>query len=136
MVNPPQSRRVEPSWRHKKIKVRKYVDDNIQAEKLKMKAGITFENRDGQFKNVRAMQSEQLFNHISKAATEQGLQVNSKKTTLLAMSSARAYRAQAHIYDAEKNRIDSTHELKALGFIFNDTATVANQVEALISKTN
>ena len=56
--NPPQSRRVEPSWRHKAITVRKFVDDNITTEKLRIKEGTTYEDRESTFKNVRAMQSE------------------------------------------------------------------------------
>ena len=78
--NPPVTRRIEPSWRQKKISVRKFVDDNLQAERLQMCATLTYD-QDGQlYKNVRAVQSEHLFNHISTEAKKQGLAVNSKKT--------------------------------------------------------
>ena len=132
--NAPTSRRIEPSWRHKQIKVRKYVDDNLQGEKLKMKAGITFE-RDGEaYKNVRAVESERLFQHIARAAERQGLQVNTKKTALLAISGARSYKAKTHIYDQNNCRIDSVQSLKILGFIFNDQGTVSHQISSLTKK--
>lgn len=136
VVNPPQSRRVEPSWRHRKIQVRKYVDDNLQGEKLRIKAGTTYSQGEHLFKNVRATQSEMLFNYIAAAAKDQGLLVNTNKTTLLTISGARSYQAKSHIYDADNNRVDSKPTLKILGFIFNETGTVADQIEALTKKFN
>ena len=85
---------------------------------------------------MRAIQSEQMFNHISEQAKKQGLIVNSKKTAIITISGARSYQARTHIYDNEGTRIDSTENLKILGFIFNNNATVNDQVEALIRKTN
>ena len=101
-----------------------------------MKAGLTYTQEGRIFKNVRAMQSEQMFNHILQAATAQGLQVNSKKTSLLAISGARGYRAATHIYDTTKTRIDSEGKPKVLGFLFDEEATVSEQVESLIRKIN
>ena len=54
----------------------------------------------------------------------------------MAISGARSYQAKTHIYDVNRTRIDSSTNLKALGFIFNDSATVKPQVDALISKIN
>ena len=72
VVNPPISRRIEPSWRHKQIQFRKYVNDNLQAEKLKMKTGVIYDADGRCFKNVRAEQLERLFRHISGRASDRG----------------------------------------------------------------
>ena len=99
-----------------------------------MKTGLTYDQDGNCFKNVRARQSEEMFKYISQAAGEQGLQVNSKKTALLAISGARSYTARTHIYDAQDNRIDSSSTLKTLGFTFNSSATVSDQIEILVNK--
>ena len=134
--NPPLTRRIEPAWRHKKITVKKFVDDNLQAEKLQMKSALTYDQQGHLYKNVRASQSEVMFNHISRQAKEKGLLVNSKKTSLLAVSGARSYLAKAHIYDSDNTRIDSEETLKILGFVFNNNGTVNDQVESLVKKVN
>ena len=122
--NPPPTRRIEPSWRHKRITVRKFVDDNLQAEKIQMKTGVTYDNNGELSKNIRATQSEHMFNHITRQAEKQGLQVNSKKTAILAVSGARSYTAKAHIYDTDNHRIDSSDKLKILGFMFNNLSLI------------
>ena len=85
---------------------------------------------------MRAEQSEKLFKHIANRAEHQGLQVNGKKMTLLAISGARSYQARAHIYDQNQERVDSVANLKTLGFIFNETGTVKDQIQTLIDKVN
>lgn len=114
----------------------KFVDDNLQAEKLQLKSSLMYDEQGQLFKNARAVQSERLFNFISSQAKLQGLQVNSKKTALLTISGARSYEARAHIYDTERNRIDSGKKLKILGFVFNNAGTVHDQVESLVRKVN
>ena len=126
--------RIEPTWRAKPITVKKFIDDNIQNEKLHIKKTQTYFEHGKMFKNARAGESEQLFKHISARANEQGLLVNSEKTTLLAISDAKSYEARAHIYDQTGSRIDSTSTLKALGFVFNSSADVSNQVDALCKR--
>ena len=126
--------RIEPTWRPRPITVKKFVDDNIQNEKLRIKATQTYYENGTYFKNARANESEQLFKHISQNANNQGLRVNSDKMTLLAISDANSYQAKAHIYDLNGSRIDSVKTLKALGFIFNSKADVSDQVETLCKR--
>ena len=134
-VNVPEKlkKRIEPTWRDKPISVRKFVDDNLQVEKLDMMAQQTYQ--DGQtFKNPRALKSERMFKHISAKAKTKGLLVNGKKTGLLVMSASRSYQAKAHIYDENKQRVDSTESMKMLGFIFNQKADTSTHVEKLCTK--
>ena len=51
----------------------------------------TYYDQGKLFKNARAGESERLFQHISNRALLQGLQVNTKKTTLLAVSETNSY---------------------------------------------
>ena len=125
-------RRIEPTWRPKMITVDKFVDDNLETEKLLMKSSQTYQDAEGKlFKNERAIQSEALFNHITSQATKQGLLVNEKKTTMLAISSAVSYEARSHLYDKSGNRVESGNGLRVLGFEFNKHADVSSQIESL-----
>ena len=128
------SRRIEPTWRQKPVTVKKFVDDNLQNEKVSMRQLPTYEMNGITYKNARAGRSEDMFRHISAKAHEQGLRVNTDKTTLLAISGAISYEARAHLYDSQNTRIDSTDTLKVLGFTFNKTGTIHDQVEILCKR--
>ena len=125
---------MEPIWRKKKIKVKKYVDDNNTVAKVFIKEVPTYQINDRTVKNIRAMESEMLFKHITTRATEQGLRVNNSKTTLLTVSGATSYKASSHIYDEENKRIDSVEKLKTVGFVFNERGDVSSQLGALKSR--
>ena len=126
--------RVEPSWRAREISVKKFVDDNLQNEKLLMKDIPTLENNQQATRNARAGKSEIMFNHISRNANKQGLLVNAQKTTILTVSAATSYIAKSHIYDHSMTRIDCTDTLKTLGFVFNKQADVSTQVDVLCKR--
>ena len=132
---PPQlSSRIEPTWRHRPMSVRKFVDDNVQIEKLHMKKQRTYVSGNIHFKNPRVVRSERMFKHIAARAHRKGLRVNGAKTNLLPISASNSYDARAHFYDAENTRIESTNELKALGFVFNGKGDVSTQVGRLCRK--
>ena len=129
-----RSRRIEPTWRDKPVGVRKFVDDNLQTEKLSMKEVNQYEQGGQIYRNVRARKSEAMFRHISANAENQGLKVNTDKTTLLPVSGAVSYQARAHMYDRTNTRIDCSDKLKALGFTFNRYGDISDQVENLCKK--
>ena len=126
-----QTRRIEPTWRPKPVAVKKFVDDNLQCEKLCYKDIPTYQDEAGPYRNARAGKSEAMFKHIAVNARKQGLLVNAEKTAVLPISGAVSYDARAHIYGENNERIDSGSTLKTLGFIFNKQADVSDQVEAL-----
>ena len=135
-VNVPHrlKRRIEPTWMNKELSVRKFVDDNLQIEKLDMMSQQTYNNGDKDFKNPRVQKSEDLFKHISSNAKSKGLLVNSKKTNLLAILASKCYEAKAHFYNDNNERIDSANSLKALGFTFNQRGDCSTQVNNLFTK--
>ena len=60
--------------------------------------------------------------------------VNGKKTNLLVVSAAKSFDARAHFYGSSGECVESTSELKALGFVFNNRGDVSTQVKRLCSK--
>ena len=73
---PARTTRIEPTWRPKPLSVKKFVDDNLQNEKLYIKKVPLMIEGPMVYKNARAGQSEAMFNHIGKRAKERGLRVN------------------------------------------------------------
>ena len=133
-VPPSLTSRIEPTWRKRPINVRKFVDDNLQTEKLHMRSQNTFRQNGVTFKNPRVARSERMFRHIVRRAKSKGMLVNSAKTTLLAVSAANSYESRAHFYDEDNQRINNSLTLKALGFNFNAKGDVSTQVEDLCKK--
>ena len=110
--------RIEPTWRSRPLSVRKFVDDNLQMEKMNMKKQKTYRSPTEIFKNPRVLKSEQMFKHIAKKAYDRGLRVNAAKTNLLVVSASKSYEARAHFFDEDNTRVDCSTNLKALGFTF------------------
>ena len=133
-VPPSLSHRIEPLWREKPISVRKFVDDNIQIQKVHMRKQLSYSIDNKTFKNPRVRKSERLFSHIARNARRKGLIVNSSKTNLLVISAAKSYEARAHFYDG-RERVDSTKTMKVLGFLFNNSGDCTSQVDSLCRKT-
>lgn len=119
-IPPSMTNRIEPT----------FVDDNLQNEKLYMKDIPITQIEQNLYKHARAGQSEKMFAHISRNVEDQGLLVNRKKTNVLTISGATSYQARTHIYD-NQTRIDCKDKLKALGFVFNRSGDVSDQIEQL-----
>ena len=130
-IPPSITNRIEPTWRPKPIAVKKFVDDNLQIEKLSMRYVPGTEVGDEVFRFARAGASERTFRHIASNAQAQGLKINTNKTTILTTSAATSYQARSHIYDNDNQRIDCVPTLKTLGFTFNREGSVSNQVDNL-----
>ena len=127
-------KRIEPRWREKPLTVRKFVDDNLQTDKVHMQMQETYQEGNTTFKNPRVIRTEQMFNHIATRAKTKGLVVNAEKTNLLVVSASKSYEARAHFYDSNNQRINSQNNLKALGFIFNQRGDASSQVDNLCTK--
>ena len=59
------------------------------------------------------------------------MKVNSSKTAMLCISGAQSYKANAYIYDAAGEKIESGESMKFLGFHFSRRPGVHAHVEAL-----
>ena len=127
-------KRIEPTWRNKPLSVRKFVDDNLQIDKVNMAIQRTFRQGNVVFKNPRVVNSERMFRHIACNAKKKGLIVNAAKTSLLTISASKSYEAMSHFYDNDRNVVESTDELKALGFVFNKKGDASTQIDRLCTK--
>ena len=83
--------------------------------------------------SVHAKKSEQLFGLVQAKAHDIGMRVNEKKTQMLCMHACKNNLISSYIR-VGNGSIQSTNELKILGFKFNQDPTAIHHVNSLIDK--
>ena len=102
-------------WKQKRPRSLKYVDDNMMMTKVCIDSAVHGLLRDGrQKKDKHDVQTQNLFRRVVAKAESRGMVVNNKKTKVLCVSDVQTYKATAHLFDADGNRIESGAHLKVL----------------------
>ena len=78
-----------------------------------------------------AVPLQNVFRHIVQRAEAKRMLVNTLKTTLLCISDATSYKADAYIQDDNGNQIGSSNQSKVLGFTLSDRPGAHGHVDAL-----
>ena len=110
-----------------KAEAHKYVDDMTIVEKIPSNAPWRAEFEPEPAKLYHASETQEDITTLKTTCTEKGLQINGKKTQLLAVSSNRVKTA-AYV-EEESEEIHSSKRLKLLGFTFSERPDVSAQVE-------
>ena len=118
-------------WRPQLIDVDKYVDDNLQEERVSMENAPRLLTASEEVRLKHAVASQNVFRHIVRAAESKGMRVNAAKTTMVCISDALNFRARAFIEDRDGVRIESGAKMKLLGWHFSDKPTPALYLEVL-----
>ena len=126
---PPAEHLHLPAWQEKKMRVSKYVDDNILVEKLNCE--FTRTSGDGK-KHIKVVRTQNLFRRTVRVAEEKKMRVNGAKTKLLCISDAKSYDTAVFFHDAEGNKIEESDKLKILGFHFSKKPTMQAQVDSIL----
>ena len=129
---PPESSKKNQKWRERDPRIFKYVDDNLQINRINMETAIP--SLDGEGARVRekhGVQCQNAFRTIVRRSGERGMKVNSRKTAMVCVSGAQTYRAKSHIMTAEGEKIESGDSMKVLGFTFSGKPTVHAHVKSL-----
>ena len=118
-------------WIPSRLDVDKYVDDNLQEDR------VSFENVeetmiDGRpHRTKHAIASQNVFRHIVRRAEAKGMKVNTQKTNLLCISDSQNHSTAAFILDAAGSRIESCPSMKMLGFHFSSRPNMDAHVAVL-----
>ena len=111
----------------------KLVRDNKSIESLDIKEAISHITTNKCQLDIRAIKSERLFARINDKAEEIGMQVNGSKTQMLCIHPCIHNSVKTHIkFDNE--RINSTEQLKILGFTFDSKPNATKHVVLLIER--
>ena len=112
----------------------RYIDDGFGLSKINFENSIGFRVNDIFHRVKHAVQAQNVFRHIVKAAERIGMVVNSRKTAMLCVSDSLSYLADAFILDADQNCIGCQDSIKALGMHFSSRPTMDLQVASIAKK--
>ena len=120
------------------IYLAKYVDDLTLVETVSNTVTTSIDNSGNrQLHSIKPADSQQAFNMIKRRAEAKGLEINSKKTQILSVSSAYYdTKAELSTNEAQNEIVSADNELKMLGFIFSKDPTVASQIQNIVRKAN
>ena len=108
----------QAKWKHSPIDLLKYVDDNVSAEKINMETADRMQ-LETEHRDKHAVQTQNLFRTVLRAAEFKGMKINHSKTGILVISDAMSYVPRAHFYDSSGERLQNKpgeDSLKCLGF--------------------
>ena len=105
-------------WVDKPVTCLKYVEDCLAIEKIVFKSALRLNINGRQVSVSKATKSNAHFRTVSFNASARGMLLNSKKTKMLTISTAKNYVAESYIYDDQRICIDCDPTMKVLGFNF------------------
>ena len=123
--------RTEAKWKQTLALLLRYIDDGFSLSKINFENSFGFTVTGIVHRVKHAVQSQNIFRHLVRRAEDLGMVVNAKKTTMVCVSDASSYRADAFIYDADQDRLGCQDSFKALGMWFSSRPDVSAQVEAV-----
>ena len=109
-----------------------YIDDYNSTEKIQSEGSITHHTTKKTVRNIHASKIEALIMTVAQRAAELQMKVNKAKTQLLCICAGQD-EAKAYI-DTEQGRIQSSAELKILGFTFGTRPDPGTHVEKMKMK--
>ena len=111
-----------------------YIDDFNSIERLNVEAAESHISTRKTKLRAHAKKSETLFKNTKILADEVGMRVNERKTQMLCIHSCINNELSTYIKPNEVDSIESTSELKILGFKFNNKPDASFHVSKLIDK--
>ena len=126
--------RTEAKWRARLMDLLRYIDDGFGLSKINFENSYGFEVNGQACRSKHAIQAQNVFRHVVRAAEDIGMVVNSKKTAMLCVSDSLKYQADAFILDSDQNRIGCQDRIKALGMYFSSRPNMQEQVNAISRK--
>ena len=118
-------------WRPALLDVDKYVDDNLQEERISMENAPRLLTTHSEERMKHTIGTQNVFRHVIRAAEKKGMKLNAKKTNMLCISDSLNFKARCYIEDRDGVRIESTEKMKMLGWHFSSRPTVAAYIDVL-----
>lgn len=132
IVPPAETRTGTQVLTKKGVKIAKYIDDNITIEKMNCGPVAVEVRGEERIKRKQAFGIQNAFRSITTVAKEMGMVVNEDKTHLLTVSDALNYRPEAYILDSEDRVIETSPNMRVLGFNLSDRPTVTAHVASVV----
>lgn len=109
----------------------KYVDDNIQEERINVENAPRSITQSEEIRTKHAVCTQNVFRHVIQEAERKGMKVNASKATMICVSDSLTFKAACYIEDRDGVRVQSGPKMKVLGFHFWERPTVAAYIAVL-----
>lgn len=126
--------RTESKWQEKLGALLRFIDDSFSLTKINFENSYGFQVNGVNYRVIHAVRSQNIFRHLVREAEAIGMVVNSSKTTMVCVSDALGYTADAFILDEDQKRLGCQEGFKALGMYFSNRPTMWAQVQAVKKK--
>ena len=121
--------RTEAKWLSRLAKLIRFVDDGFSLSKINFENSYGFLVNSVNHRVKHAIQSQNIFRHMIRRTEALGMRVNKEKTSMICVSDALAYEADAFLLDEDGGRIGCQKTLKALGMRFSNRPNMNLHVE-------
>ena len=128
---PVESSKRNLKWRERRPRVLKYVDDNLQIDRLNMETAVRSSPATGPERVKHAVQCQNTLRAIVRRAEDRGMKVNAKKTAMICTSGAQSYKAKAFVVGADGQAVNSGERMKVLGFHLSSSPTIHAHIDAM-----
>ena len=123
----------DPLFHTGSIKTYKYVDDEVNTNKVNMrKARLLVENGTF-FKEVVDICSQRLLSHIAERANQRGMAINAGKTGLMLVSAISSFEARVRLEVADQT-VTGKDSMKLLGVTLDKDTSFSTHVEKLAAR--
>ena len=122
----------EAKWKAALALFLRYIDDGFSLSRINFENSYGFEVNGRSFRVKHAVQAQNIFRHIVRNAESIGMVVNAAKTSMMCISGAINYEADAFILDSDQERIGCTDTIKALGLRLSNRLDMEEHVKYII----
>ena len=131
---PPWIRKPRDShWKKMDITMHKFVDDSVNIEKVNMRREPLLTQGEDQLRIVKPEITDRVLNHVCDRENGKGMVVNHAKTTLMCVSAAKTYKAEA-VLEFGNTTIKSTGSMRILGITLNADCSFKQHVANVCAK--
>ena len=121
----------DPKFREKTIKTVKFVDDQLNLNKINMRKAALMVKEGTFFKEVCDKRSKDLLRHVTTRAMDKGMKINEEKTGLMCVSIATSFEARASL-TVGSTTVSGALNLKVLGVTLDSNCTFSSHVDNVV----
>ena len=120
----------DPCFRPSSINTYKFVDDQVNTNKVNMRQAKLLVENNVFFKEIVDLRTERLLEHIASKAKDKGMAINASKTGLMLVSAASSFEARTRL-NLGGQKIEGQDSMKILGVTIDSDASFRTHVNKL-----
>ena len=131
MLPPEPNPKTSAIWKPKPTSTHKFIDDGIIDSRLNMETVQEAMNNGVKTRDKHTVNTQNTFRRTVYNVEAIGMKVNTSKTSQICISDALSFKAAAHIFTGNGERVDCSEHMKVLGFTFGCRPNCSAHVETI-----